>query len=331
MANATVRKKKKVVASLDKDLLVADVMEEFVNEKKADGRSTNTIESYKNSFEKYLQYFGKDMKIGDITRESIYQYKNHLIKLEELANASINHYLRDIRTFVNWCKDRTYIEEDIKIQLVKGQEAVKETYTEEELQKLIARPHEGDSFAMWRDWAVINWILGTGHRANTIVNMKIGDVHFGRKEIVIREQKNKKPTIAPLSQKLSTVLKTYMKKCLSEMSDDDYLFCNQYGEQLTTKALQHSVAKYNKKRGVEKTSVHALRHTFARDWVVNGGDVFRLQKLLGHSTLEMTRHYVNLFGADLKKDYEDFSPLDKLSRGQGGSRKAKMKVDNGNL
>lgn len=327
MAETTVRKRKKVVAALDEDLLVKDIIDEFLVEKRADGRSPKTLESYVGSLQKFLGSFDSDMKIGEIDRQLIYHYKGKLVSVEELSIASINHYLRDLRTFINWCMERRYIEENIKIEMVKGQEEVIEVYTEEELQLLLAKPRPLESFAMWRDWAVINWILGTGNREGTLVNVKIGDVHFGRKEIVIRAQKNKKANIIPLSTKLASVLKTYMKKCLIEMSDEDYLFCNQYGEYLTPKALQHSIRTYNKKRGVERTSVHALRHTFAKNWVVNGGDVFRLQKLLGHSTLEMTRHYVNLFSADLKKDYEDFSPLDTLTRGNGGSRKAKMKVE----
>lgn len=329
MANSTVRKRKKVVATLDTDLLVRDIVEEFITEKKADGRSYKTIESYRGSFSKFLNYFGNDLTIGEVTRQTIYQYKGHLVSVEELSTASINHYLRDLRTFIHWCEERTYLQENIKIDMVKGQEEIIDVFTEEELQKLLTRPHQGDSFVTWRDWASVNWILGTGNRVSTITNVRIGDIHFGRKEIVIREQKNKKASIIPLSAKLSSVLKTYIKKCLSEMGDEDFLFCNQYGEQLTPKALQQSIRRYNLRRGVERTSPHALRHTFAKNWVVNGGDVFRLQKILGHSTLEMTRHYVNLFSIDLKKDYEDFSPLDTLTRGKGGSRKAKMKVDNG--
>ena len=327
MADAKVKKKKRVVATLDEDLLVKDIIDEFLTEKRADGRSPKTIESYVGSLQKFLGAFGDELKVGEIDRQTIYHYKGKLVSVEELSIASINHYLRDLRTFINWCMERRYIEEHIKIDMVKGQEEVIEVYTEEELQLLLAKPRPTESFAMWRDWAVINWILGTGNREGTIVNVKIGDIHFGRKEILIRAQKNKKANIIPLSTKLASVLKTYIKKCLTEMGDEDYLFCNQYGEYLTPKALQQSIRKYNNKRGVERTSVHALRHTFAKNWVVNGGDVFRLQKLLGHSTLEMTRHYVNLFSADLKKDYEDFSPLDTLTRGNGGSRKAKMKVE----
>lgn len=70
--------------------------------------------------------------------------------------------------------------------------------------------------------------------------------------------------------------------------------------------------KYNRKRGVSKTSAHLYRHTFAKRWILNGGDIFRLQKLLGHSNLDIVKEYVNMFGHDLTKDYTSFNPLDTL-------------------
>lgn len=83
---------------------------------------------------------------------------------------------------------------------------------------------------------------------------------------------------------------------------------------MTENALKLSIRDYNAARGVKKTSVHALRHTFAKLWIHNNGDVFRLQKMLGHSTLDMTRNYVNLFAVDLKEGFDEYSPLDRMVR-----------------
>jgi integrase/recombinase XerD len=65
-----------------------------------------------------------------------------------------------------------------------------------------------------------------------------------------------------------------------------------------------------------KKSIHLYRHTFAKLSILNGIDPLRLQKLLGHSTLDMTRKYINLFGIDLKKDIDKFNPLEQLHREQ---------------
>ena len=76
--------------------------------------------------------------------------------------------------------------------------------------------------------------------------------------------------------------------------------------------------RYHKKRGVEKTSAHAYRHTFAKLWILNGGDIFRLQKILGHSSIEMVRNYVEMFSEDLKKDFAVYNPLDNFLKEKGG-------------
>ena len=309
---------------------IKDLMEEFKEEKKVDGRSKQTIESYTNRFKKFNDYFEHDITIEEVDESLIYQYKGHLSKEmdnEAIALASVNHYLRDLRSFVNWLYDKTFINKKIKITLVKGQEKEIETYSEEEIQKLIKRPERDASWVEWRSWAIICFILGTGCRIETVVNVTVGDLHFGRNEISIRFQKNKKASYVPMDRTLSNNLKKYISICREDATDESWLFCNIYEEQLTTKALQSAMWDYNHKRGVKKTSPHALRHTFAKMYIMNGGDTFRLQKILGHSTLEMTRHYVNLFSGDLKKDYDDFSPLNTMARKMGSKERKVRKSE----
>ena len=83
---------------------------------------------------------------------------------------------------------------------------------------------------------------------------------------------------------------------------------------LNTGEIWHSVGKYMKSRGIKKTTVHGLRHTFALGWVRNNGNMFALQKILGHSTLDMTKKYVRLFAEDIKVDFELYNPLDTAKR-----------------
>ena len=109
-------------------------------------------------------------------------------------------------------------------------------------------------------------------------------------------------------------------RCVSRL---DYLFCNQYGEMLSENALRLAIAHYNRSRGVGKTSIHLFRHTFARKYLVDcGGDAFMLQKLLGHSTLAMTKHYCAIYDADISKNYDRFSPLAQLQQTKSKLRRA---------
>lgn len=92
----------------------------------------------------------------------------------------------------------------------------------------------------------------------------------------------------------------------------DYLFCNSYGKKADKRTIQKMVADYNKKRGVEKTSCHLFRHTYAKMFILNGGDAFRLQQLLGHSSMYITKEYVNMFSNELAIGYDNFNPLNSV-------------------
>ncbi|MFC1892558.1 tyrosine-type recombinase/integrase [Chloroflexota bacterium] len=75
--------------------------------------------------------------------------------------------------------------------------------------------------------------------------------------------------------------------------------------------LYHSIHIF--KSGVTRLHAHLCRHTFATRFLINGGDVFTLQQILGHSTLEMVRHYVNLAANHIAMQHQRFSPLDRLN------------------
>lgn len=290
---------------------ISELQIEFLKEKEIHGASKATIETYKGSFKKITTFIGKEATINQLDKNFVTSFLHHLNN-SNLSVYTINHYLRELRTFAYWCMDNGYIYPQYRISLIKGQESIKETYSIDELERLLKKPKNAHNFIEWRDWTIINWVLGTGNRVNTIVNIRMCDLDLHNGYIYINQQKNKHSNEIPMDSALLTVVKEYIRKWRSKALATDYLFCNIYGEQLTPNGLKLTINKYNKSRNVEKTSMHAFRHTFAKMWVMNGGDVFKLQKILGHSTLDMTRKYVNLYGADLKIGFDDISPLNNI-------------------
>lgn len=71
---------------------------------------------------------------------------------------------------------------------------------------------------------------------------------------------------------------------------------------------------YNKRRGVSTTGIHRYRHTFAKQWILNGGNVVSLSKLLGHSSLDITQNYINLLVSDIAKEVNEMNVLEKFYR-----------------
>ena len=140
------------------------------------------------------------------------------------------------------------------------------------------------------------------------------------KVIYLRHTKNKRAQIIPLCEALCGILREYMR--VRGGGEDEYLFPNENGVQLTENGLRCTISKYNRRRGVEKTSIHLFRHTFAKKYLVDcGGNAFTLQRLLGHSTLDMTKHYCAIFDADITKNYDSFSPLTQIKGAEGSKIK----------
>lgn len=310
--------KRRIQKSSGYDLIpLLQAFEEFIIEKEARNLSDATLKNYRQSFELFCAFhqLTDDTTTDEITPSHFHKWINTL-KLDGVKPSSINHYLRDCRSFFYWCMDadRKYIEPSFKINMIEGQEEQMKLFTDDELTLLLEKPRRNDSFTDWRTWCIVNWVLGTGNRASTICDVRLTDINYARKEIALGHTKNKKAQIIPLSSSLETVLKEYIRMWRRDADLDGWLFPNVGEEKLTTNALRHSFSRYCAARGVERTNIHGLRHNFAKGWVQNNGNMFALQKILGHSSLDMTRKYVRLFAEDIKEDYDKFSPLDTIKR-----------------
>lgn len=238
-----------------------------------------------------------------------------LMRLEHLSDRSINSYTRTLRVFLTWCNGEGYT--SVTIPIFKASESVKETYTDEELALLLEKPKANCYFCEYRNWAIVNFLINSGCRAATVRNIQIKDVDLPHRQITLRHTKNGKVQVIPLCSTMVSILRDYM--AIRGGAGSNYLFCNEFGEFLSENGLRLAIARYNQNRGVQKTSLHMFRHSFARKFLVDcGGDAFTLQKLMGHSTLKMTKHYCNIFDADIVETYDQFPPLAQMT----SSRKA---------
>lgn len=307
------------------DYTIKERFEEYIAEKRALNLAEKTITCYKESFKKFAEVIDVDMNINDLEKKDITTFTGDMLDQGDIKPTSINHYLRDIRAFLKWCMANGYIERQFKIEMVKFQEEPKETYTKEELELLLEKP-EGNNFVEYRTYAIIKWILGTGNRVSTICNIKVKDINFRQKQVVLAHTKNKKAQVLPLTPELTRVIKDFIKSTTPEEGErSEYLFCSVTNGKLTPDGLKHALRDYNLSRGVKKTSAHALRHTFAKHYVASGGDCFKLQKILGHTTLDMTRKYVNLITEDIEGDFENHSILEELTSSNVRKHAIKMK------
>ena len=298
---------KKIKMNIENNVTFREGFEEYLLDCKARNLRDGTLRHYTDSAKQIMKYIGEDTLISSIDRAAVDDFIVQLRDNPMLNDMSLYTYARDFKTLMYFFMRREYIPY-FKIIIPKADKQPIETYTDRELQILLKKPNlRHCGFTEYKVWVMTNFLLSTGIRQHSLVNIKIKDIDFGADVVHINVTKNRKPLIIPLNADIKKILQEYLKYRKGEAND--YLFCNVYGKQLVRSTVYHSFYDYNKNRGVQRTGMHRYRHTFAKKWVMMGGNVVTLQKVLGHSSLEITQNYLNLLVSDLKKDIEEFNIL----------------------
>ena len=281
--------------------------EDYIVDCKARNLRDGTIKHYRDAFKQIFKYLDKNMLIEDMTKEVFADFMLALRENKAVNEMSIYTYSRDLKTVMYFFMEQGWLER-YKIKLAKTDKQPIETYTDEDLRKLLKKPNlKQCSFTEYKAWVIVNFLLSTGVRQNSLANIKIKDIDFDNKVVYVNITKNRKPLIVPLNDDIIQILKEYLRYRNGER--EDYLFCNIFGKKLVRSTLYHSLWQYNKDRGVETTGLHRFRHTFAKKWVLMGGNVVTLSKILGHHSLEITQNYLNILTCDMQDDVEKFNIL----------------------
>ena len=269
-----------------------------------------TINHYRQSYVQFFKFFEPDTPVEEIDEDA---YKRYVLYLRSTLNndVSINSYLRDFITTMHYLMNEGYIQ-SYKMQAIKVDKSHIETYNEQELLLLLKKPNiKKCSFIEYQAWVMTNFLFSTAVRQRSLMFIKVKDIDFDNNVVYVNVTKNRKPLIVPLNQTMVNILSEYLKY-RNHKTDDDYLFCNVFGQQLVKSTCYHMLYEYNKRRGVETTGIHRYRHTFAKQWILSGGNVVSLSQLLGHSSLEITQNYIHLLVSDVAKQVDEINVLDKF-------------------
>jgi site-specific recombinase XerD len=130
--------------------------------------------------------------------------------------------------------------------------------------------------------------------------------------------KGSKERIVPIGGLAQKVLPRYIYHFRSEplSTGNDTVFLTLEGRSMSSNAIKMIFKRIAQKSGVNRFHAHLCRHTFATNYLINGGDVFSLQQILGHTSLEMVGRYVTLASAQVRVQHRKFSPMDRMNLGR---------------
>ena len=291
------------------DIYFRELVQLYSRDCRTRGIEEVTIAGYEYACKKFLEYLQEDIRCSDLRKELFDDYQMELAT--RVKAETVNSYLFKISPVLKFGKERGYITADIQLSHMAYQEHFKDVYTEDEIRKLLARP-KTNKFNEYRTWVIVSVFLGTGIRSLELRSIRCKDVNLNEGYITLIHTKNKEPRVVPLSESLIIILQEYMM--VRNGAADDYLFCSIYGDMMGRVTLQSSVARYNKSRGVEKTSIHLFRHTFITLEVREGIAPLVLRRITGHKSLKALDGYYNHNIADLITAVNQTSPVERFSQ-----------------
>jgi integrase/recombinase XerD len=279
--------------------------------------------------EQFLRSQRKSTAVEDIGAEEIRtfvtylqskrRYSNHPFVRQcqnGLSDDSINCYIRSVRAFWSWLKEETVVCETpfTRVKIPKASRKIIRSFSDAQLQEFL-KAIAVDTREGYRDYAMVLMFLDTGIRLSELTTLRLGDICLEERMMRVMGKGNKERMV-PFGKGVQRVLWRYINHVRPEPSliRENFLFLTADGRRLSKNRVEVRMRKYGLKAKIlgVRCSPHTFRHTAAISFLRNGGDVFSLQRLLGHSSLEMTRRYCELADVDVQNAHATASPVDNL-------------------
>lgn len=282
--------------------------------------SDNTIRDYFNTYGKLLDFAG-DVPVEEIGKDVIVRF---LANFNHLSKKTLNNYHIGLSSLWTWMVNEEIVEEHIirKVRRPRPEKRVIEPFSLRDAKILLAslersKPYIANGGLVvtshtlqhrLRNRMIILVLLGTGIRASEFCDIKIKDVDLENKRVRIFGKGSKERFVPITDAPTRKAIWAYLQK-RTDKADNDRLIVSATGLPLTRNALHKIIARIGDRAGVPNCHPHRFRHTFAIEFLRNGGNVYTLQQILGHSDLSTCKIYLNLAARDVQRDHMMASPV----------------------
>ena len=296
----------------------------------ADGKSPRTIAWYTEMLMSFLNYIKKELYCHDLLAFSIDNVRNYIIYLHNkpkfqghpfipqqnklLSPRTVQCHVRALKAFASWLYAEGYTDQNIlaNLKMPKATSKVMEPLTPQEIKKVVSSINR-QSYSGERNHGILVTLLDSGLRASEAAGITLDNLNLKGGYIKITG-KGDKERIVPIGKFVQMELLHYIEKVRPQpyYSDCDKLFLSRGGKPITVNTVKLVFSRLAKSSGVNRLHAHLCRHTFAINYLLNGGDIFSLREILGHTTLEMVNHYLHFTSSQITAQHQKYSPMDRM-------------------
>lgn len=276
---------------------------DFLNTKRAERLSRLTIRSYDGILRNFIAFEGGGKNLEGISVSDIRAY---LGSREDISAKTLYNYHTCLSSLWGWAVENEYAGENIirRINPPKyiSRRIVPYTYREIDLILKAAR--------RTRDRAIVMLLIDCGVRASEIVNLRVEDWHPGALKVLGKGAKERLVPISEPTEKMISLQLRARRVGDEGIQGGEALFANIINsDPISYSTLENLMIRLEKRSGVHDVHCHRFRHTFAISYLRNGGDIYTLQKILGHSTLDMCQNYLDIVRTDIIAAHAKASPV----------------------
>lgn len=309
----TVTKTQRIL-EVEVDDYLATWIEGFLLDRRAGGLAKRSVHFYEEKLKRFSEYCESQL-ITRITQITANNLREFLLMLGEQGHTpgGVHTFFRSIRAFMKWWEDEVELEGwKNPIEKVKAPKVGIEPLEPVEIEKIakMLESCQKEHFVGERDRALLLALLDTGARANEMVSMDRADLNIVTGAILIRKGKGSKPRMVYLGKKARKAIRAYLRW---RGDKEQALWITRSGSRISYDGLRSVMDRISENAGLgmKGPSLHSFRRAFALNFLRNNpGDIYSLQRLMGHADLSVLRRYLAQTDADIQEAHMRGSPVD---------------------
>lgn len=281
--------------------------------------SPHTLADYHNTFRKFAEFLEADPPLSSITANQVRSF----LAAQAVSKKTCLNYYTGLCALWTWAIKEDLVEIHVPrlVDPPDPEERDIVPYTESDVRALLGALDRSRSYTRpgkrecsntqpnaIRNRAILLLLLDTGMRASELCDLKIFRVDLKNRRVSVFGKGSKERTL-PFGPRTGQAIFKYLITRKDESANAP-LFATVAGDALDRNELLHMIRALARRAGVQAANCHRFRHTFAINYLRNGGDAFTLQEMLGHTTMDMVRTYLRLAQADLDASHRRASPVE---------------------
>lgn len=239
-----------------------------------------------------------------------------------LSPLTIKGYMLIVQAFFSWCEKEGLLDgrpnPTKRVPRIKVPKFVIQTFTSDQLAAMLDACDLNTPLG-YRDYAMLLVLMDTGIRAGELCGLALEDVHEGYLTVFGKGAKEREVGLGPTAARALWKYIHLFRPRLVDREHERRVFVGYSGEPLLRNGLGQALQRIGERAGIQgvRMSAHTFRHTFARGWLENGGEIFKLSRVLGHSEMQTTQIYLKDFKSrEARADHAQFSPVERLHLGK---------------